>query len=143
VWTVSSLIETIRDILRRAYGTQVAGRASALSAAGNRLVMLAVVALLISLYLQVAIAAALELARITLRPMAGRAAGDAAGADGRAVRRALSAVLCAHAKAIAPPLSQMARRALVTLWWALVSTGCRCCCAACSPMILPMAAWPA
>jgi membrane protein len=39
------------------------------------MVMLAVVALLISLYLQVAIAAALELARITLRPMAGRAAG--------------------------------------------------------------------
>jgi membrane protein len=69
VWTVSSLIETIRDILRRAYGTQVAGRALRYRLLATGMVM-AVVALLISLYLQVAIAA-LELARITLRPMAG------------------------------------------------------------------------
>jgi membrane protein len=62
VWTVSSLIETVRDILRRSYGTPLPGRAfwrHRLLATG--IIVVAVMLLLVSLYLQVAIAAALEL----------------------------------------------------------------------------------
>ena len=61
LWTVSSLIETIRDILRRAYHCQAAQTAwwhHRLLASG--MTVLAVVALLASLYLQVAIAGAQE-----------------------------------------------------------------------------------
>jgi membrane protein len=65
LWTVSSLIETIRDILRRSYGTPLPGRAAwryRLLATG--MVMGAVIMLLLSLYLQVVIATALEVVRI-------------------------------------------------------------------------------
>jgi len=75
IWTVSSLIETIRDILRRSYGTPLPGRAVLryrLLATG--IVMAAVVMLLFSLYLQVAIAAALEVVRIDPRALGGWAA---------------------------------------------------------------------
>ena len=61
LWTVSSLIETIRDILHRAYGvakTRAFWRYRLISAA---LIVGAVVVLLLSLYAQVAIAGAREL----------------------------------------------------------------------------------
>lgn len=62
LWTVSSLIETIRDILRRAYGTNanpaVWWRYRLLS---GGLIVLAVVGVLASLYLQVGIATVREL----------------------------------------------------------------------------------
>jgi membrane protein len=122
LWTVSSLIETIRDILRRSYGTQVAGRAAALSAAGNR-------------HGDAGGGGAAHLALFAGGDCRGAGTGAhhpfarwlaarllPAGADGRAVRRALSAVLC-----LTPSLSR--RRypkwpgaLLVTLWWAVVST---------------------
>jgi membrane protein len=60
LWTVSSLIETIRDILRRAYGTgetQAFWRQRLLSSA---IIFGAVVTLLLSLFAQVAIATAQE-----------------------------------------------------------------------------------
>lgn len=60
LWTVSSLIETIRGILRRAYGTPP-GRAfwqTRLFSAG--LILAAVVVLMLSLFAQVAIGAAQE-----------------------------------------------------------------------------------
>jgi membrane protein len=61
LWTVSGLIETIRDILRRAYGTP-AGKAawrSRLLSAG--LTLAAVVVLMLSLFAQVVLAAAQQL----------------------------------------------------------------------------------
>lgn len=60
LWTVSSLIETIRDILRRAYGTPPvqAFWKSRLFSAG--LILAAVVVLMVSLFAQVAIGAAQE-----------------------------------------------------------------------------------
>jgi membrane protein len=60
LWTVSSLVETIRDILRRAYGTQ-ARRAfwkNRVFSAG--LIVGAVVLLLVSLFAQVAIGTAMQ-----------------------------------------------------------------------------------
>ncbi|GIX20816.1 YihY/virulence factor BrkB family protein [Erythrobacter cryptus] len=59
LWTVSSLIETIRDILRRAYGAPPTGQAfwkTRLGAFG--LILGAVVVLMLSLFAQVAIGAA-------------------------------------------------------------------------------------
>jgi membrane protein len=58
LWTVSSLIETIRDILRRAYGTRPTHAAwkTRLFAAG--LTLAAVVVLMLSLFAQVVIGAA-------------------------------------------------------------------------------------
>jgi len=60
LWTVSSLIETIRDILRRAYGTPpvAAFWKARLFSAG--LILAAVVVLMLSLFAQVAIGAAQE-----------------------------------------------------------------------------------
>jgi membrane protein len=60
LWTVSSLIETIRDVLRRAYGTPAAlafWRSRLLSSA---FIVGAVIMLLLSLFAQVAIATAQE-----------------------------------------------------------------------------------
>ena len=60
LWTVSSLIETIRDILRRAYGTPPVGAfwKTRLFSAG--LILGAVVVLMLSLFAQVVIGAAQE-----------------------------------------------------------------------------------
>jgi membrane protein len=60
IWTLSSLIETIRDILRRAYGTQhtVGFLWARLSSTG--IIMIAMVLLLLSLLAQVTIGAAEE-----------------------------------------------------------------------------------
>lgn len=60
LWTVSSLIETIRDILRRAYGTksQIAFWKTRLVSAG--LILAAVVTLMLSLFAQVLIGGAQE-----------------------------------------------------------------------------------
>ncbi|WDF72813.1 YihY/virulence factor BrkB family protein [Novosphingobium sp. KACC 22771] len=62
LWTVSSLIETVRDILRRAYGTTSNKRTFwRRRLAGSGLVMVAVILLLVSLYLQVAISTSLQM----------------------------------------------------------------------------------
>jgi membrane protein len=55
LWTVSSLIETIRDIMRRAYGTQARKPFWRYRLLAGGIVMLAVVGLLASLYLQLLI----------------------------------------------------------------------------------------
>ena len=58
LWTVGSLIETIRDILRRAYGTQRARAFWHYRLASTGIIIAAVVLLLLSLLAQVAIGAA-------------------------------------------------------------------------------------
>jgi membrane protein len=126
VWTVSSLIETLRDILRRSYGTPLPGKAVLryrLLATG--IVMLAVILLLVSLYLQVAIATALEVVRVDPRLLGGWAS-----------RLELSRLLpmgvlfgslyllfyALTPKAYrGPAYPKWPGAALVTLWWGLVS----------------------
>jgi membrane protein len=72
LWTVSSLIETMRDILRRAYGS-ASGQAEWLRdrLLSTAMIVVAVVLLLASLYLQVAITAAQEVIRALLPGMQG------------------------------------------------------------------------
>ena len=60
LWTVSSLIETIRDILRRAYGTRPTAAFWRYRLFSTALIVGAVVLLLLSLFAQVAITAAQE-----------------------------------------------------------------------------------
>jgi membrane protein len=60
LWTVSSLIETIRDILRRAYGTPVTQAFWRYRLFSSAMIFGAVVTLLFSLFLQVAITTAQE-----------------------------------------------------------------------------------
>ena len=61
LWTVSSLIETIRDILHRAYGTPATQAFWQYRLLSTGMTVLTVVLLLASLYAQVAISAAQEL----------------------------------------------------------------------------------
>jgi membrane protein len=60
LWTVGSLIETIRDILRRAYGTREAQAYWRYRLISTGVIMAAVIALLFALLAQVAIGAAQE-----------------------------------------------------------------------------------
>jgi membrane protein len=60
LWTVSSLIETVRDVLRRAYGTAPTAAFWRYRLVSTGLVVGAVVLLLLSLFAQVAIGAAQE-----------------------------------------------------------------------------------
>jgi membrane protein len=60
LWTVGSLIETIRDILRRAYGTRPAAAFWRYRLFSTAFIVGAVVLLLLSLFAQVAITAAEE-----------------------------------------------------------------------------------
>jgi membrane protein len=60
LWTVSSLIETIRDILRRAYGTPATAAFWRYRLFSTGFIIVAVILLLLSLFAQVAITAAQE-----------------------------------------------------------------------------------
>ncbi|MCC6827633.1 MAG: YihY/virulence factor BrkB family protein [Novosphingobium sp.] len=60
LWTVTGLIETIRDILRRAYGTPATAAFWRYRLLSTAITVLAVVLLLVSLFAQVAITAAQE-----------------------------------------------------------------------------------
>ena len=60
LWTVSSLIETVRDILHRAYGTPATHAFWRYRLLSTGIVVAAVILLLVSLFLQVAITAAQE-----------------------------------------------------------------------------------
>ncbi len=61
LWTVSSLIETIRDILHRAYGVPLTSAVWRYRLFSIAMIVAAVILLLLSLYAQVAIASAREL----------------------------------------------------------------------------------
>ena len=64
LWTVGSLIETIRDILRRAYGTREAYAFWRYRLISTGVIVVAVVALFFSLLAQVAISAAQQVASV-------------------------------------------------------------------------------
>jgi membrane protein len=130
LWTVSSLIETIRDILRRAYGVQASKPFWRYRLLGGGIVMLAVMMLLASLYLQVVINAGRlvvieRLARFTTHGLQLMQLPIA--------RFVPAAVLFASIWLLFFILTPGRYRrmgyprwpgaALVTLWWGLVSTG--------------------
>ena len=132
LWTVSSLIETIRDILRRAYGAPPTGavwlRDRLLSTA---MIMVAVVLLLASLYLQMAITTAREVIGALLPDFQG-----VLGALRLSQAVPLLVLFCALWQLfywLAPTDYRRAGDArfcgpkwpgalLVTVWWGLVST---------------------
>ena len=126
LWTVSSLIETIRDILRRAYhcsATQTAWWHYRLFASG--MIVLAVVALLASLYLQVAIAGAQEMiaarfphAAGALLPLGFSRAVPAAVLFGAIYLLFLGLTPGAYRGRCYP---KWPGALLVTLWWGVVS----------------------
>jgi membrane protein len=64
LWTVGSLIETIRDILRRAYGTEATAAFWKYRLFSTGIIIMAVVLLLVSLIAQVLIGAAQEVIEI-------------------------------------------------------------------------------
>ena len=131
LWTVSSLIETIRDILRRAYGVpnpSVWLRHRLLSTA---MIVLAVVLLLAALYLQVAIITAREVIDALLPGFQGIM--DPLRLSQAAPSLVLFAALWLLFYWLAPadyrrpgPLGSGGPKwpgaLLVTVWWGLVST---------------------
>ncbi|AUX70756.1 ribonuclease BN [Porphyrobacter sp. HT-58-2] len=74
LWTVSSLIETIRDILRRAYGTRPVDAAWKTRLFSAGLTLAAVVVLMLSLFAQVVIGTAQQVIR-ALVPQLGELIG--------------------------------------------------------------------
>lgn len=125
LWTVSSLIETIRDILRRAYGAERRGRAvwrHRLVATG--LVMGAVVLLLAGLYVQVALATFSALVRL---PVGAEAWAGRLMVGQFVPLAALFVALYGLFYALTPrhyrraPCPKWPGALLVTLWWGAVS----------------------
>jgi membrane protein len=125
LWTVSSLIETIRDILRRSYGTPLPGRAAwRYRLLSTGMVMLAVVLLLASLYAQVGIAAALQV--IPLRAHGGEWVGLLRLSRGVPLLVLFGSLyLLFYTLTPSPyrtgPYPKWPGAALVTLWWGVVS----------------------
>jgi membrane protein len=129
LWTVSSLIETIRDILRRAYGMQATQPFWRYRLLGGGLVMLAVIALLLSLYLQVAMDASASIVTERLTPLAQHGLALVQ----MPIARLLPAAILFGAMyllfyMLAPGhyrrsiYPKWPGAALVTLWWGVVST---------------------
>lgn len=126
LWTVSSLIETVRDILRRAYGTPVRHKSFwRRRLIGTGLVMVAVVLLLISLYMQVAISTTLQLIPIrTIREQAMVANLSLSRLVPMVVLFAslyLLFFILTPSTYRVPAYPKWPGALLVTLWWALVS----------------------
>lgn len=130
LWTVSSLIETIRDILRRAYGTQANKPFWRYRLLAGGLVMFAVVGLLASLYLQVLVNAERLVVIERLAPYV----THGLLLTQLPVARLIPALVLFGSMYllffILTPEAYRARRypkwpgaALVTLWWGVVSTG--------------------
>lgn len=125
LWTVGSLVETIRDILRRAYGTREAHAFWRYRLISTGVIMGAVVALLFALLAQVAIGAAQQVIQVWF-PRA------ADWIDTLGTSRLLPAAIIYCALYVLfftlAPTAYRARRfpkwpgaLLVTVWWAAVS----------------------
>jgi membrane protein len=125
LWTVSSLIETIRDILHRAYGVAPTSALWRYRLFSITMIVAAVVLLLASLYAQVAITAAQELIAIRFPHAAYLSHGLSLS---RAIPAAVlfgSIYLLFFALTPTPyrrrPYPKWPGALLVTLWWGLVS----------------------
>ncbi|HWU01868.1 MAG TPA: YihY/virulence factor BrkB family protein, partial [Novosphingobium sp.] len=125
LWTVSSLIETIRDILRRAYGTVQTRAFWRYRLLSGAIIVLAVLGLLVSLYAQVAIGGVLEVIHDRWHPF------SRLDIPLRLSRLVPMMVLFGSLYALfytltpstyrAPAYPKWPGAALVTLWWGLVS----------------------
>lgn len=125
LWTVGSLIETIRDILRRAYGTPPAAAFWRHRLVSTGVIVIAVVGLLASLFIQVAIGTAEQVIAAWF-PQIGDWAATLATS-----RLIPAAVLFVSLYALFFTLTPSAYRArrypkwpgalLVTVWWAAVT----------------------
>ncbi len=126
LWTVSSLIETIRDILRRAYGAQRSATFWRYRLGSVGLILAAVIVLMLSLFAQVAIGAAQEVILSAFPQLAG-----AIGA--LRLSRLLPAVLLAGSLWVLfftlAPQAHRSPRAMIwpgalaaAVWWITVAT---------------------
>jgi len=125
MWTVSSLIETIRDILHRAYGVPLTHAIWRYRLASVPMIVAAVVLLLVALYVQVATTTARELIDASIPRWAYLKGG-------LSLSRMISAAVLFGAIylilfALTPgqyrrgPCPKWPGALLVTLWWGLVS----------------------
>ncbi len=125
LWTVGSLIETIRDILRRAYGVRAERAAWRHRIISTGVIVLAVIALLFSLLAQVAIGTAQEVISAWFPRLGG-------WAGALATSRMLPAIVLFASNYLLfltlTPTAFRARRfpkwpgaGLVTVWWLAVS----------------------
>ena len=125
LWTVGSLIETIRDILRRAYGTREAHAYWRYRLISTGVIVGAVIALLFALLAQVAIGAAQEV----IGAWFPRAAGwiDTLGTSRLVPALVIYAALYLLFFTLTPTAYRKRRypkwpgALLVTVWWAAVS----------------------
>jgi membrane protein len=125
LWTVGSLIETIRDILRRAYGTHEALAYWRYRLISTGVIIVAVIALLFALLAQVAIGAAQEV----IQAWYPRAAGwiDTLGTSRLVPALVIYAALYLLFFTLTPNAYRQRRypkwpgALLVTVWWAAVS----------------------
>jgi len=129
LWSVSSLIETIRDILRRAYGMQATQPFWRYRLLGGGLVMVAVIALLASLYIQVAVDASASIVTERLNPVAQHGLALIQMPIARLLPAAiLFAAMYLLFYMLAPghyrrsSYPKWPGAALVTLWWGVVSS---------------------
>ncbi len=139
LWTVGSLVETIRDILRRAYGTEMTQAFWMYRLLSSGVIIGAVLLLMLSLLAQVVIGTAQQVIDAyfpELMDRVGRSAPFARCARARSVRFALPHLLYADAVALPrAPISQMARRPVRSPDGGLPSRRCcRWCCAVSSPI---------
>lgn len=126
LWTVSSLVETIRDILRRAYGTQPTRAFWKYRLISAGFTLGAVILLVLSLFAQVAIGTAEHLIELRFPELAGSLA------ELRLSRAVTAAGLFGSLYLLFYTLTPMAYRsrrypkwpgvAFVTVWWLLVTT---------------------
>lgn len=125
LWTVGSLVETIRDVLRRAYGTRVARAYWRRRLASTGLILASVVLILVSITAQVAIATAQETLFVFAPHLHGWITGLALS------RLAPSPILFAALWVLFVALCPSAYRArrypkwpgalFVTLWWQAIT----------------------
>jgi membrane protein len=125
LWTVSSLIETIRDILRRAYGVAQDSAIWRYRLGAIAMIMAAVVLLLVSLYVEVATTTARELIDENIPHWAYLKGGLSLSGTISAAVLFVSIYLLLYA--LTPgeyrrgPYPKWPGALLVTAWWGLVS----------------------
>ncbi len=126
LWTVSSLVETIRDILRRAYGTEATRAFWKYRLISTGFTIGAVVLLVLSLFAQVLIATAEEVIQVRFPELAGSMAElqlsravTAAGLFGSLYLLFYTLTPTAYRSRRYPKWPGVA---VITLWWMVVTT---------------------
>lgn len=126
LWTVSSLVETIRDILRRAYGTQPTHAFWKYRLASAVFILVAVVLLILALFAQVLIGTAQQVVEAVAPELVGAVTGLRYSMIGPAIALFGSLYLLFYSLT---PSAYRARRypkwpgaTVTTVWWLAVAT---------------------